>query len=99
MQVVKQLQKLNEALPTESNGSIGFVPTMGFLHQGHRSLINERCPRCRKPIVGTNPIDLLDSVDKASFSSWSCLTICITYYNSIKATINVGFMCFFFIFL
>jgi pantoate--beta-alanine ligase len=39
MQVVKQLQKLNEALPTESNRSIGFVPTMGFLHQGHRSLI------------------------------------------------------------
>ena len=35
MQVVKQLQELNEALSTESNKSIGFVPTMGFLHHGH----------------------------------------------------------------
>jgi pantoate--beta-alanine ligase len=40
MQVVKQLQELKEALSTESNRSIGFVPTMGFLHDGHRSLIN-----------------------------------------------------------
>ena len=66
MQIVRQLQELNEALSTESNKSIGFVPTMGFLHRGHLSLINESQKKADFTIVSifvnptqfNNPTDL-----------------------------------------
>ena len=66
MQVVKQLQELNEALSTESNRSIGFVPTMGFLHYGHISLINASKKKADFTVVSifvnptqfNNPTDL-----------------------------------------
>lgn len=66
MQIVRQLQELNEALSTESNRSIGFVPTMGFLHRGHLSLINESQKKADFTIVSifvnptqfNNPTDL-----------------------------------------
>jgi pantoate--beta-alanine ligase len=66
MQVVKQHQELNEALSIESNRSIGFVPTMGFLHDGHRSLINASKKKADFTVVSifvnptqfNNPTDL-----------------------------------------
>jgi len=66
MQIVRQLQELNEALSNESNRSIGFVPTMGFLHLGHLSLINESQKKADFTIVSifinptqfNNPTDL-----------------------------------------
>ena len=66
MQVVKQLQELNEALSAESNRSIGFVPTMGFLHHGHVSLINTSKKKADFTVVSifinptqfNNPTDL-----------------------------------------
>ena len=66
MRIVKQLQELNEALAFESKRSIGFVPTMGFLHEGHRSLINASKKRADFTVVSifinptqfNNPSDL-----------------------------------------
>ena len=66
MQVVRQPQELNEALSTETNRSIGFVPTMGFLHRGHLSLINASKKKADFTVVSifvnptqfNNPTDL-----------------------------------------
>jgi len=66
MQVVKHQHELNEALYIESKRSIGFVPTMGFLHDGHRSLINASKKKADFTVVSifinptqfNNPADL-----------------------------------------
>ena len=66
MRIVKQLQELNEALASETKRSIGFVPTMGFLHDGHRSLINTSKKKADFTVVSifinptqfNNPTDL-----------------------------------------
>ena len=41
MQVVKKINSLNQVLEKsrKRNKSVGFVPTMGYLHEGHDSLI------------------------------------------------------------
>ena len=49
MKILLNNNDLNEALYTVSN--LGFVPTMGSLHEGHISLIKKSLKRCKKTIV------------------------------------------------
>jgi len=38
MEVINSIDEM-KALRHQINGSVGFVPTMGFLHEGHLSLV------------------------------------------------------------
>ena len=49
MKILLNNNDLNEALYNVSN--LGFVPTMGGLHQGHISLIKRSLKQCKKTIV------------------------------------------------
>jgi pantoate--beta-alanine ligase len=39
MQILKTIESLQSALGDAANGTLGFVPTMGNLHEGHLSLV------------------------------------------------------------
>jgi len=53
MRIVRTIAELRVALKAarESGKSIGFVPTMGFLHDGHASLIRQSTARCDVTVV------------------------------------------------
>ena len=53
MRIVRTIAELRVALKAvrDSGQSIGFVPTMGFLHDGHASLIRQSTARCDVTVV------------------------------------------------
>ena len=48
MKILLNNKDLNEAVNSVSN--LGFVPTMGSLHEGHISLIRKSNKQCKKTI-------------------------------------------------
>ena len=65
MQVVTTIAALREALQSKDQQGVGFVPTMGALHAGHRSLV-ERARRENETVVVSvfvNPTQFNDKND------------------------------------
>tara|TARA_Y100000590_G_scaffold102719_2_gene116757 strand:- start:2317 stop:3120 length:804 start_codon:yes stop_codon:yes gene_type:complete len=67
MKILTNIIDLNKAIRKVSN--LGFVPTMGGLHKGHKSLIIESVKRCKKTIVSifVNPTQFNEKKDFKSY--------------------------------
>jgi pantoate--beta-alanine ligase len=71
MRVVRTIADLRVLLKTlrEKGKRIGFVPTMGFLHEGHGTLIRQSAARCDATVVSifVNPTQFGPSEDLANY--------------------------------
>jgi pantoate--beta-alanine ligase len=71
MRVVRTIADLRALLrPLKGEGKrIGFVPTMGFLHEGHGALIRQSAARCDATVVSifVNPTQFGPSEDLANY--------------------------------
>ena len=71
MRIVRTIPELRVALKAvrESGQSIGLVPTMGYLHEGHASLIRQSTARCDTTVVSVfvNPAQFGPGEDLARY--------------------------------
>lgn len=69
MKTFTKVNELREALGAVRNGKIGFVPTMGALHEGHISLVNRARNECDTVVVSVfvNPTQFNDKTDLKNY--------------------------------
>ena len=71
MRIVRTISEVRMALKALREGGhrIGFVPTMGYLHEGHAALIKQSTARCNSTVVSVfvNPTQFGPSEDLARY--------------------------------
>lgn len=71
MRIVRTIPEIRMALKTlrEGNHRIGFVPTMGYLHDGHAALVKQSTARCNTTVVSVfvNPTQFGPNEDLARY--------------------------------
>ena len=69
MRVVRTIAEAREALATLRGGSIGLVPTMGSLHEGHLALLHAACAENGTVVMSlfVNPAQFGDTSDLARY--------------------------------
>ena len=69
MKIFQQVEQLQAELRTLPHNDIGFVPTMGALHAGHRSLVERARRECRIVVVSVfvNPTQFNDKNDLRNY--------------------------------
>lgn len=71
MKIIRSIKKMHECSSVFRNRrvSVGFVPTMGFIHEGHLRLIRQAQKECNKVVVSifVNPIQFGKSEDYSRY--------------------------------
>lgn len=69
METITNSEKLRRALGSRDRSGIGFVPTMGALHAGHRSLVERARRECATVVVSVfvNPTQFNDKTDLKNY--------------------------------
>ena len=69
METITNSEELRRALGSRDRSGIGFVPTMGALHAGHRSLVERACRECATVVVSVfvNPTQFNDKTDLKNY--------------------------------
>lgn len=69
METITNSEELRRALGNRNRSGIGFVPTMGALHAGHRSLVERARRECATVVVSVfvNPTQFNDKTDLKNY--------------------------------
>ncbi len=69
METITNSEELRRALGSRDRSGIGFVPTMGALHAGHRSLVERARRECATVVVSVfvNPTQFHDKTDLKNY--------------------------------
>lgn len=69
METITTSEELRRALGSRNRSGIGFVPTMGALHAGHRSLVERARRECATVVVSVfvNPTQFNDKTDLKNY--------------------------------
>ena len=69
METITNSEELRRALGSRDRSGIGFVPTMGALHAGHRSLVERARRECAPVVVSVfvNPTQFNDKTDLKNY--------------------------------